>query len=197
MWLKWVTNQLLAVKPWRNKRNLGNPLRNNCFSPFLPKKPKDVFPERAIWSLIIPPTFSMFSDQTLVNVLLLHKDFLTILKQFKVFPFTISPNSINLWASKGSPGPCQHQSQRGLKQSKQRRWTLVAGLGPWLQPFLSSMVFSLSWNSPPQSFLTAFILLQDYFLPCPFTLKDDLSTYFPGKIENIWWELPQVSSQTP
>lgn len=34
-------------------------------------------------------------------------------------------------------------------------------------------------------FPTVFILLQDYFLPCPFTLKDDLSTYFPGKIENI------------
>lgn len=84
--------------------------------------------------------------------------------------------------------------------SKGLEWTWkvdVSSQGPESlpQPFYHQWsLSSLPWNaSPLLSPLPSFS--SSCFLPCLFPHRDDLSTYFPGKIKNIWWELPQFPSK--
>lgn len=81
-------------------------------------------------------------------------------------------------------------------QSKGLEWTWKVDLGSQGPGSLPQPLYhwwdlySLPWNASPQpSPLPSFS--SSCFLPCLFTHRDDLSTYFPGKIKNIWWELPQ------
>lgn len=64
--------------------------------------------------------------------------------------------------------------------------------GPWKPEGWVPATAPLSLMGPLfTAFSVVFILLQLFSSLLLCSERDDLSTYFPGKIENIWWELPQ------